>query len=328
MIVSPHATSEPVNKMQPRLVLSLLVGLAAMSAMSEASAADQNVVVVLDDSASMQSMMRSGSIRKMDAAKQALERVLADVPDDADVGVLALNSRVEGSNWIVPLGPVERSNIQEQIGRIRAEGTTPLGVAMKEATDALLTARQKNVYGTYRLLIVTDGEASDQNLVDEYLPDIRSRGVITDVIGVAMSGQHSLATHVNSYRSADDPGSLAQAIAQVFAETSDTGDDAGDSDYELLGGVPDEVAAAAVESLTRMNNVPIGESMPVESYAEGSTGSSFGPGSGSGSHTAVPGQAQGGGVSLVGVCFGGFFLLFVFVWFLRIASKLAQQQRR
>lgn len=246
--------------------LASLVGLVAMTL--TVSAADQNVVVVLDDSGSMSDRMRSGQAQtKMDVAKEALQTVLKDIPDDAEVGVLTLNSRADGSNWIIPLGPVDRQSIQLQINRIRADGGTPLGAAMKVATDALLAARQKNRYGTYRLLIVTDGEASDQNLVKQYLPDIKSRGVTTDVIGVAMSSQHSLATQVGNYRPADDPESLVKAIAQVFAETTDEDSGSGESDYDLLGGIPDEVASAAVASLTLMNNEPIGESPQPESVS-------------------------------------------------------------
>ena len=222
-------------------------------------AADQFVVVVLDDSGSMMQNMRSVRARKMDVAKKALRTVLANIPEDAQVEVRALNSRVNGSTWIVPLGPVDRTSLQQRIDAINADGGTPLGTAMKDATDTLLQLRSKNIYGTYRLLVVTDGEASDQDLLERYLPDIKSRGVITDVIGVDMPGKHSLATQVNTYRRADDPDSLTRAIAQVFAETSDEDSGAGESDYDLLAGLDDEVAQAAVASLANMDNQPIGQ---------------------------------------------------------------------
>ena len=78
---------------------------------------------------------------------------------------------------------------------------------MKQGADALLDARKKQFgYGTYRLLVVTDGETDDAGLVDGYTPDIISRGITIDAIGVEMQSQHTLATMVHSYRSADDPG--------------------------------------------------------------------------------------------------------------------------
>ncbi len=153
------------------------------------SAADQYVVVVLDDSGSMNQRMKGMRQGKMEIAKAALLSVLAGVPEDAEVGVLALNSIADRRHWIVPLGPVDRSSLDRSISSIGANGGTPLGAAMKEAADALLAKRDKQVYGTYRLLIVTDGEAGDQELVDAYLPAIKARGLITDVIGVDMRGR-------------------------------------------------------------------------------------------------------------------------------------------
>ena len=87
---------------------------------------------------------------------------------------------------------------------------------MKRGADALLKAREKQFgYGTYRLLIVTDGEAGDPRLVESFTPDIISRGITIDVIGVEMPSRHTLATRVHSYRNANDPESLRQAISSA-----------------------------------------------------------------------------------------------------------------
>ena len=253
------------------------------------SAADQNVVVVLDDSGSMNESMSVGRrVRKMDAAKQALLSVLEKVPDDAQVGVLALNSTLDGDHWIAPLGPVDRNTIRARIASVEASGGTPLGAAMKEAADALLEKRKTQIYGTYRLLIVTDGEAGDGKLVNMYLPVIKARALVTDVIGVDMRGDHSLATQVNTYRRADDPGTLTQAIADVFAETNDDSGDAGDSDYDLLSGLPDEVAAAALTSLAKIDNLPIGEEQSQGDAGRSATRSGGPPAGNRGTAPALP----------------------------------------
>jgi uncharacterized protein YegL len=288
------------------------------------SAADQNVVVVLDDSGSMDGRMSGGQrVRKMDAAKQALLSVLEQLPDEAHVGVLALNSQQGGNHWIAPVGPVDRAKIKQQIGSIRAAGGTPLGAAMKEAADALLEKRTQQIYGTYRLLIVTDGEAGDRELVEAYLPAIKARGLITDVIGVDMQGNHSLATQVNTYRRADDPASLASAIAEVFAETSDDSGDAGQSDYDLLSGLPDEVAAAALIRLTDTNNLPIGQqvSAPV---AGSSTAPAGGPLPPTGSRKSQPAPTSEG-LGLGAICFGFIVMLVLVVAGLSVLSSLGRR---
>lgn len=233
------------------------VGLLLMSIMASSASAQQNIVILLDDSGSMHEPLRSNTrMRKMDAAKSAIQTVLQQVPDDANVGLAVLNGKQ--NPWVIPLGPVDKSRVGDKVGKIRARGGTPLGAHMKIAADALLEAREKQRYGTYKLLIITDGEANDRNLVERYLPDIQSRGIIVDAIGVDMPGQHSLATKTSSYRRADDPDSLKQAISAVMAETTTDAGDTGESDFELLEGFPADVASAALEALASPSNQPIG----------------------------------------------------------------------
>ena len=149
--------------------------------------AGQNVVVVLDDSGSMnERMRRQRGTNKIDAAKSALLTVLETLPPDAQVGVVLLNGRVNGSPWVIPLGPVDLSQVRQAMAAVRADGSTPLGEFMKVGADQLLRIGAAQHYGTYRLLIVTDGEATDRRQVQHYLPDIMSRGITVDVIGVDM----------------------------------------------------------------------------------------------------------------------------------------------
>jgi hypothetical protein len=107
--------------------------------------------------------------------------------------------------------------------------------------------------------VVTDGEANDASLVDRYTPDILARGITVDVIGVDMSGDHTLATRVHSYRKADDPDSLVRAVAEVLGEIGVVGDDAATAEqFEILAAIPDDMAGSMLEALTRSGNTPIG----------------------------------------------------------------------
>jgi len=212
-----------------------------------------NVVVVLDDSGSMDERMRSDrSITKMDAAKSAIVKVLEQLPKDAHVGVILLNG-----GELIPLGPINKKAMNLVSG-VYANGGTPLGERIKDGADVLLTKREKSHYGSYRLLVVTDGEANDPGLIRSYLPDILSRGLTVDVIGVDMNQDHSLATQVHKYRRADDLASLESAIKETFAETS-ADDSTAAEDYELAAVFPDGMACKAIDSLTSSGNHPIGE---------------------------------------------------------------------
>lgn len=269
---------------------------------ASAMAVDQKVVVVVDDSGSMADWMRSDRVRKIDAAKQALNVVLEKLPDGSKLGVLALNA-----GWLMPLQDLDRGKLQNSIQQLKARGSTPLGARMSEACDELLKLRTKEIYGDYRLLVVSDGEAGDQALLNHVLPDIMSRGFAVDVVGVDMVSDHSLATRVHNYRRADDPGALEEAIATSLAESNSDDAVGGESDFELLAGLPDDVAPFVISSLTVANNAPIsGEGFEADDYFPQS---SFGGGGNSGG-------GSGGGM------IGGVVCMFVLFFFVATVSSL------
>ena len=248
-----------------------LVVCGGRSALSE-----QTVVVVLDDSGSMNRSMRNGE-QRMVAAKTALASVLQKLMRDTQVGVMALNSQVGGSSWILPIGSPDPHRWQHTLEQVRAVGGTPLGERMRQASDALLSLRAKRPYDEYRLLVVTDGEATDAPLLESILPDLMSRGIRMDVIGVDMQEQHSLARLAHSYRSANDSATLTAALSQVFAETAVDGQSS-QADFDLLAGLPDDVAGAIVKQMSLPRNDPLltvaenpGNSDPSEPYPGYST---------------------------------------------------------
>lgn len=219
-----------------------------------------NVVIVLDASGSMREKMSGTAVSKMEAAKAALKEVLAQVPDSTHVGLLQFSAKDLRENWLYPLGPRDERALLQAIEQPQPGDATPLGAFIKTGADRLLEERAKQYgYGTYRLLIVTDGEASDKKLVNRHTPDVISRGIIMDVIGVDMRNEHTLAKQAHSYRRANDPASLRSAVAAVFAEVAQSGDDSvGDDAFETIAGLPTEVAAAALQTLSLSGNHPIG----------------------------------------------------------------------
>ena len=239
-----------------------------------------NVVVVVDASGSMGAPM--GGSTRMSVAKNALKQVLDQIPDTTHVGILVFPR----GDWVYPLGPRKESMLAGAIDSIQSGGGTPLGEYMKRGSDVLLNARRKQFgYGTYRLLVVTDGEAGDARQVEAYTPDIISRGITIDCIGVEMASRHTLATKVHSYRNANDPESLKQAISEVFAEVA-SGDagPGGENAFELITDLPEATASAMLKSLSTSGNQPIGEGpvmrsvespspSPAPSYSGGTTSS-------------------------------------------------------
>lgn len=239
-------------------MLAWIAGFAAPGTVA-AETVPASVVILLDSSGSMSDRMPGTGHSKLTAAKGALKEVLRRMPVSTHVGLLVFGG---GSDtWVYPLGPRDDSRLLAGIDGMRAEGGTPLGAYIKQAADRLLTERARHLgYGTYRLLIVSDGEAQDQELVNRYTPEVMARGITVDVIGVAMQRRHTLATRVHSYRGADNAEALRRALTDVLAEVGGTQKDLAEGEaFELLAPIPNEMAMAALQALSRVANQPIGE---------------------------------------------------------------------
>lgn len=302
----------------------LLVVLSLVGCLHTSAVADNYVVVVIDDSGSMDEAMstKSGRIRRINAAKNALRTVLSNLSTDTKVGLLALNRQAEDGNWLYPLSTADRERLLAVVNDLEAKGGTPLGRAMKAATDALLAAREKDPFGTFRLLVVTDGEATDAVILESYLPDIVRRGITIDVIGVDMQNDHSLATKVHQYRRADDAEALNQAVAAVFAESNAASDQGGESDFDWIASLPDEFAAEALAAISQIDNSPVGEQADavIATPAEQASSNNFPAGPSPGPiNTDNTSSDLGFGTACC--CFGSVMFLVVVVTTLIQASK-------
>jgi len=246
-----------------------------------------------------------GGVVRMDGAKAALLAVLEQIPRTTQVGILVFSGDNVPDEWIYPLGPRDDDKLRTAIARPQPNGGTPLGAYLKKGADRLLVERaRQHGYGTYRLLVVTDGQASDSAVVDAHLPEVLGRGLTVDLIGVGMNQEHKLAKAVHSYRSAADQESLRKAISEVFAEVRGAGAGGADqaADFELLEGLPHELATAMLGAVGRLENAPIGErpapppAPPAESG--GAAGGAAAPG---GPPAPAPAPAPTGGGGLCGL---------------------------
>ena len=293
-----------------------------------------NIVIVLDSSGSMRQSMRTARMSRMDAAKAALSAVLEHVPENTHIGLLVFSSSTGQHDWFYDLGPVDRDALVRAIQRPQPGGGTPLGEYLKKGADRLVAQREaQRGYGTFRLLVVTDGEASDPELIDAYLPDLLARGITVDCIGVDMQSDHALATRVHSYRRANDPASLERAVREVVGEVGgDQGQDTDADDteqFELIAALPDEMCLRLVRSITNISHHPIGQ-QPVDPLAA-LDGATTAPGSSAAEAfppRSVPsgrGQGSGGGIFLAVL---GFFCLAVVAVMIGVPILIAVSGRR
>lgn len=217
------------------------------------------VVVLLDTSGSMSTRMRNVRLSRMQAAQESLATVAGQLPASTNVGLLTF------SGWVYELQPIDRDKFILAVNSTSAGGGTPLGQFMKDGADVLLKSREKNRgIGTYRLLVVTDGEADNTKLMNNYAADIVSRGIILDTIGLDMRSDHTLKALSKKYMKADDPESLKNAVQTALAEVGKGGGDDGVGNFEMLNGLSSDGAKAIIAGLTEHQNHGIGEAPPVK----------------------------------------------------------------
>ena len=301
--------------------IACLAGLAMAGLATTTNASESIVVVLLDDSGSMKTEMRtnSGNEPRMTVAKNALTRVVGQLPEGTKFGLLLMNGARANQGWLIPLTSLDRASALARIDQVRAEGGTPLGQSMKTAMDELLALRSKVPYGDYRLLVVTDGEATDKEVLERYLPDMVSRGVVVDVIGVDMRSEHSLAKRTHSYRKANDAASFEKALTEIFAESASSGsNDDGAADFDRIAGLPDEFATESLKALTMAQNGEIAEERPNVGFTDQNSLANAPIGTSPGS--SAPAEPKGKSSS--------FFVLVILVVMTAILSRFFMSKRR
>jgi len=245
----------------------------AMLLMSGTVYADDYIIIVVDTSGSMGEYMRSARATRMEVAQTSLKEVLGKVPTSTKVAILSF----EGWVFNKEFRTVDKAQLIAAIDGMRPGGGTPLYEYMRAgATELLNTRANAGNTGTYKLLVVTDGEAGDSGLNElsqfsdgapklGVLNDIVSRGVIVDAIGLDMKGNHSLATQINGhYMRGDDPESLVKAVQKSIHAEVNFNDGVGEDIFNEVSQLPDTFANSIITALTTYQNYPIGEKPPVQ----------------------------------------------------------------
>lgn len=219
-----------------------------------------NIIIVFDASGSMdRAMSQSDKRPRLPIAQKALKQVLQNIPDNSNIGLFVFGD-IKNDNP-VQIGPKDLYALNSAIDTIRAGGGTPLGAYMQKASNQLLEQRQKNLgYGRYKLLVVTDGEAGDGDLMQRVAKEVIKRNLSLEVIGVAMDSNHTLSSTCTVYRAANNEESLNRAMAAAVAETKAIpASDTNESDFDLIQGLSDEQVRSIIVSLGNTENQPLFE---------------------------------------------------------------------
>lgn len=182
---------------------------------ADAAAADPEpdratTVLVFDDSGSMSD--------QIEAAKRAALDFAAKLPETTHFGAIGLNTGV-----LVEPMPVREALpvLQNVLARVPADGGTPLTNALRGAHEMLRAeAANQRGFGTYQILVTTDGAADDARaLTNEVVAILTSSPVNISTIGIGIGDGHPLNLGGETrYVAIADVADLATALQDVAAE--------------------------------------------------------------------------------------------------------------
>ncbi|MFT4009320.1 MAG: VWA domain-containing protein [Nocardioidaceae bacterium] len=155
------------------------------------------LMLVLDASGSM-AEQASGGGTKIDAAKQALDTVIDQLPADAPVGLRVYGSKVfsrtdpgacTDSERVVDIGTGNREELRTAVAGYRPYGETPIGYALQQAGKDLGTTGKRSI------VLVSDGEPTCPPDPCKVAKQLSRQGVDLriDVVGLDVSGKAAAA---------------------------------------------------------------------------------------------------------------------------------------
>ena len=173
----------------------------------------ENYLLLLDDSGSMKG-------KKMKQAKEALTNLCKTLPQEHNIALACLNSKLE-----IPLAINNRSEFIATLSKIKASGGTPLTEGVRRAIKNITAqASKQKGYGAYHLIIVTDGESSDGTPITEVASAVTHTGIQVHVVGFQLNNHALNMQGYVDYKTANNAKELTQAFKEVAAETNNFSD--------------------------------------------------------------------------------------------------------
>jgi len=189
-----------------------------------AASLTRNFYFIFDGSGSMSESLtkqcagdrRFGS--RLEGAKWAVEQFLPLMPRDVNLGLWIFDA--DGNRERVPLGPGNHETFLTEVRKTRASGNTPLTESIEQGVNRLVQQRDQQLgYGEFRLIVVTDGQATGRPL-PQAVNYAREQRIPIYTIGLCIGEKHELRKYSVSYRAADSIEALKRGLEETLAETS------------------------------------------------------------------------------------------------------------
>ncbi len=181
-----------------------------------------NYLVVFDGSGSMLDRQCSGALSKDAVAKEAVKKFAEKLSETDNLGLLAFDHQ-GGLSLRAPLRAGARDPFFLAVDNVRAGGRTPLVKSLVNGYKVLLAqAQAQGGYGSYNLIVITDGASSDGDPSRPARKIVNRSAIRIHVIGFCVDSSHSLnVPGYTTFTTASNPEALYQGLADVLAESEE-----------------------------------------------------------------------------------------------------------
>ena len=182
----------------------------------------KNFYFIFDQSGSMAEYCSNEE--KINVAKKAIIETMKNLSSQVNVGLMVIGSNTATEYAeLLPIGVATdayKKRFTDIITDIEPLNGTPLVQAIKLVVDKLVIQKKKQLgYGEYRIIVITDGEATDGDVQEAAVYAIQyAMGIYT--IGLCIDTSHPLYQFSVSYHDAENYDELKNALASVTAETT------------------------------------------------------------------------------------------------------------
>ncbi|KKC33560.1 hypothetical protein WH91_07595 [Devosia psychrophila] len=207
------------------MVRNIVLGVVAALSFALPAVAAERAIIVLDGSGSMWAQI-DGKAR-ITLARETLHKVLATLPDDLELGLMAYGHREKGNcadiEMLIEPAVGTGAAIAAAADAINPTGMTPISDAVRLAAENLQYTERKAT-----VILITDGLETCEVDPCALAADLESKGIdfTTHVLGFGLSdeeGQQVACLAENTggqYLSAEDGDALVRALTTTVAQVT------------------------------------------------------------------------------------------------------------
>ncbi|BFM49528.1 vWA domain-containing protein [Marinomonas sp. THO17] len=182
----------------------------------------KNFYIIFDGSGSMAEASCENDGAKINVAQKAIRTFFDNLARDVNVGMYIFDS--QGRREAVSLGQNDPASLKRAIQTVSTGSGTPLGEALRKGYSALKSQGiVQQGYGEYHLVVITDGQASDSDLMKDMVRQITNASPVNvHTLGFCIGKDHALnIPGVVNYTSANNAKQLLDGLQNIAAESAD-----------------------------------------------------------------------------------------------------------